>query len=205
ALAQEWTLEQQAEEAELDRAVLSAADRAWRAADARLRLDPDDARARFARGAASGVRSRYPLFRLPRAGAARTAAQMREDLLRARALDPQDPDVLFGLGLYDYYADVLPRFARLLRFLSGLPAGNRARGLRAIEASARTSRLHGVEAQVQLYEIHAFYEDDPERAAAETADLARRYPGWPLWPLKLAPHLRDPLGRYAPRAPPPPP
>jgi hypothetical protein len=197
ALALAWTLEQQPESAALDRTLEQAADRAWTAADMRLRADPDDARARFARGAASGVRSRYHLFRAHRAEAARTAAQMREDLLAARARDPEDADVQFGLGLYDYYVDVLPRFARLLRFLSRLPGGDRARGLRAIEEAARASTLHAVEARVQLYEIHAFYEDDPEAAAADMEELALRYPGWPLWGLKLAEHLRDRLGAYA--------
>jgi len=197
ALALEWALEQRPESTELDRAVEQAAERAWTAADARLRKDGSDARARFARGAASGVRSRYHLFRLHRAEAARAAAQMREDLLLARARDPQDADVQFGLGLYDYYVDVLPRFARVLRFLAGLPSGNRARGLAAIARAARSARLHAVEAQAQLYEIHAFYEDDPDRAAEEMEALVRHYPGWPLWPLKLAEHLRDRLGDYA--------
>ena len=197
ALALAWIVEQQPETTARDRELEQAADRAFSAADARLRADPDDARARFARGAASGVRSRHHLFRAQRADAARTAAQMRDDLLAARARDPEDADVLFGLGLYDYYVDVLPRFARLLRFLSRLPGGDRERGLRAIEEAARTSTLHGVEARVQLYEIHAFYEGDPEAAAADMEELAHRYPGWPLWGLKLAEHLRDRLGAYA--------
>jgi hypothetical protein len=197
ALVLSWIVEQQPETSARDRELELAADRAFSVADARLRADPQDARALFARGAARGVRSRHHLFRAQRSDAARTAAQMREDLLAARARDPGDADVLFGLGLYDYYVDVLPRFARLLRFLSRLPGGDRARGLRAIEEAALSSTLHGVEARVQLYEIHAFYEDDPEAAAADMEDLARQYPGWPLWPLKLAEHLRDRLGAYA--------
>jgi hypothetical protein len=196
ALALAWIVEQRPESTALDRALEQAADRAWTAADARLRADPHDARARFARGAASGVRSRHHLFRLHRPEAARTAARMREDLLAARALDPEDADVRFGLGLYDYYVDVLPRFARLLRFLARLPSGNRARGLAAIEEASRASALHAVEAQWQLFEIHAFYEDDPEQAAVEMEGLFHRYPGWPLWGLKLAEHLRDRLGAY---------
>ena len=197
ALALAWIVEQQPESTARDRELEQAADRAWSFADARLRADPEDARALFARGAARGVRSRHHLFRAQRSEAARTAAQMREDLLAARARDPEDADVLFGLGLYDYYADVLPRFARLLRFLSRLPGGDRARGLAAIEEAARSSMLHGVEARVQLYEIHAFYEGDPEAGAADIEELARRYPAWPLWRLKLAEHLRDRLGAYA--------
>jgi hypothetical protein len=197
ALALAWIVEQQPESTARDRELEQAADRAWSFADAQLRADPDDARARFARGAARGVRSRHHLFRAQRAEAARTAAQMRDDLRAARVQDPEDADVLFGLGLYDYYVDVLPRFARLLRFFARLPGGDRARGLRAIEEAARTSTLHAVEARVQLYEIHAFYEGDPEAAADDMEELAHRYPGWPLWSLKLAEHLRDRLGAYA--------
>ena len=61
--------------------------------------------------------------------AARAAVRMREDLHRVRALDPGHADALFGLGLYDYYADVLPRAAKVLRFLARIPGGDRARGL----------------------------------------------------------------------------
>jgi hypothetical protein len=197
ALALAWIVEQRPDATALDRTLEQAADRAWTAADARVRADPSDARARFARGASSGVRSRHHLFRLRRAEAARAAAQMREDLRVARAQDPGDADVLFGLGLYDYYVDVLPRAARLLRLLARLPGGDRARGLAAIEEASRASTLHAVEAQVQLYEIRAFYEDDPEAAAAEMEGLFLRYPGWPLWGLKLAEHLRDRVGAYA--------
>ncbi|HEV7502860.1 MAG TPA: hypothetical protein VGQ33_22735, partial [Vicinamibacteria bacterium] len=177
ALALAWIVEQRPETTDRDRDLEQATDRAWAKADAHVRADPTDARALFARGAASGLRSRRHLFRLQRAEAARAAAQMREDLLAARALDPDDADVLFGLGLYDYYVDVLPRFARVLRFLSRLPGGDRARGLQAIETASRTSTLHAVEARVQLYEIHAFYEDAPDDAADDMEQIWRRYPG----------------------------
>ncbi len=197
ALALAWVVEQRPDSTAQDRALEQAADRAWTLADGRLRADPADVRARFARGAASGVRSRFALFRQRRSEAARAAAQMREDLLAARAQDPGDADVLFGLGLYDYYADVLPRFARLLRFLNGLPGGNRARGLAAIEEAARSATLHDVEARVQLYEIRAFYEHDPDGALADIEEVQRRHAGWPLWGLERAEHLRDRLGAYA--------
>ena len=197
ALTLAWMVEQRPESTALDRSLEQAADRAWAMADALVRADAADARARFARGAASGVRSRHHLFRLRRTEAARAAAQMREDLRAARALDPDDPDVLFGLGLYDYYVDVLPRAARVVRFLSFLPGGDRARGLASIEKASQASTLHDVEAQVQLYEIHAFYDRDAEAAALQMEALARRYPRWPLWALKLAEHLRERMGAYA--------
>ncbi len=196
ALVLAWTVEQRPETTAQDDELLAAVDRAWRLADDALRANPEDRRARFARAAAAGVRSRYHLFRLHRTDAARAAVQMREDLLALPAADHEDPDVAFGLGLYDYYADVLPRYAKLLRWLARLPGGNRARGLREIEAAKASSVLHRAEAQEQLYEIYAFYEDDPERALEEIDGLYRRYRGWPLWGLKMAEHLRDRLGAY---------
>jgi hypothetical protein len=196
ALTLAWIVEQRPDSV-LDLRLEQAADRAWAMADALVRADSSDARALFARGATSGVRSRHHLFRLRRSEAARAAASMREDLRAARALDPGDADVLFGLGLYDYYVDVLPRAARVVRFLSFLPGGDRARGLLAIEKASHASTLHDVEAQAQLYEIQAFHEGDAEAAAVQMEGLARRYPGWPLWGLKLAEHLRDRMGAYA--------
>ena len=190
-----WRLEQRLDTG-LDKDFIKAAERARAVADARLESEPDDLRALFARGAAFGVESRYHLFRLHRRDAARTAARMREDLLAVRRQNPAGKDALFGAGLYDYYADVLPRIVKVLRFFTGIPGGDRQRGLSAIEEARQGSLLHETEVQVQLYEIYAFYEKKPDRALAEMRALRRRYPHWPLWGLKLAEHLRERMGLY---------
>lgn len=191
-----WVVEQRPETTSLDRDLETAAARAWDLADARLKANPDDLRARFARGAASGVRSRYHLLRLHRGDAARTAAAMRQDLLAVREREPDNHDVNFGLGLYDYYADVLPKYAKLLRWFARIPGGNRVRGLEEIEKARDHSPLHRTEAQAQLYEIYAFWEEDPERALVEIQDLHRRHSAWPLWGLRLSEHLRERMGAY---------
>jgi tetratricopeptide (TPR) repeat protein len=197
ALALCWKIEQRPETTAMDKELHRLADRALELADAALERDSGDARARMARGAAHGVKSRLHLFRLRRRDAAREAVRMREDLLLARELDPDDADVAFGLGLYDYYADVLPRIAKLLRFLAGIPGGDRERGLALIESARDRSAFHDTEVRVQLYEIHAFYEHTPDRALEEMAGLRWLYPGSPLWALKLAEHQRDRMGLYA--------
>ena len=198
ALALCWRLEQRPESTELDRDLLRRVDRALALASTRLARDPDDARARLGRAAAHAVRSRYLMFRGKRSAAARDAVTMREELTEMLARGAESKDALFGLGLYDYYADVLPRFARFLRFLAGMPRGDRARGLQRIEEATTAGTLfHGTEARVQLYEIYAFSEDKPDRALEQVSVLRARHPGWPLWGLKLAEHLRDRLGLYA--------
>jgi hypothetical protein len=197
ALGFVWKVEQRPElttfDAELERRVA----RALAAADARLRADPEDGRALRARAGAWGVSSRYHLFRLHKSEAGRDAARMRADLLLVRRHDPDNADALFGLGLYDYYADVLPRLTKLLRIFTRIPGGDRERGLAALEKAQPAAVLHRTEIQVQLYEIYAWYEKRPDRALFEIRELARRHPGWPLWSLKLAEHLRDRMGLYA--------
>jgi len=197
ALALCWRIEQRPESTDLDKDFEAQVDRAIALADARLKKDRRDARAWLARGAAHGVRGRLLLGRAQRRQAAREAARMRADLLVAHDLDPDDGDVLFGLGLYDYYADVLPRVSKLLRFLAGLPGGDRERGIARIEGAKGAAALHRTEAQWQLYEIYAFYEGDADRAYEEIRELHARYPGSPLWALKQAEHERMRLGLYA--------
>lgn len=197
ALVEVWRLEQREPSAAADRAFLAQADEAVRLADQALAAQPQDARALLARGATRGVQSRFHLFRGHRTDAARAAARMREDLVRVRELVPGSADAAFGVGLYDYYADVLSRFAKVLRFLAGLPGGDRLRGLSLIESAGEGSLFHDDEVQAQLYEIYAFYEDRPDRALSEARGMRRRHPGWPLWGLRLAEHLRDRMGLYA--------
>ncbi|HET7293163.1 MAG TPA: hypothetical protein VFM88_12110 [Vicinamibacteria bacterium] len=196
ALALAWKLEQRPETRELDAELLRRADHAIALADVRLRGAPDDVHALFARGAAHGVKSRLHLFRRERSGAAREGVRMREDLLRVVALEPGHEDARFGLALYDYYADVLPRMLKLLRLLAGLPGGDRERGLAGLRRAAHRARWHGTEAQAQLYEILAFYEEDHDQALAAIRSLREQYPGSPLWGLKLTEHLRDRLSLY---------
>lgn len=196
-LARVWELEQLPENEARDRDFLRRAERVVSLADAHLARDPGDARARFARGAAWGAQSRLHLFRVHKSDAARTAVKMRADLLEVPQTDPLSVEALFGLGLYDYYADVLPRLMKLLRFLARMPGGSRERGLAQIEAAERRAGLHRTEVQAQLFDIYAFYEERHDDAVARMLALHRRYPDAPRWGLLLSEHQRERLGLYA--------
>jgi hypothetical protein len=197
ALAVEWRLEQSPNRRTLDAEVQALADEALARAETRLRREGACGRALLARGAAHGVRSRLHLFRWRKAEARREALRMRAGLLDARAAGVEVADLDFGLGLYDYYADTLPRFFKLLRFLAGMPGGDRERGRAAIARVARGGSLfHDDEACVQMFEIESFFERRPDRALPWIREMWRRYPGWPLWGLKLADFLRNRLGLY---------
>jgi tetratricopeptide (TPR) repeat protein len=198
ALALCWLIEQRGGDApELEAEFGRHLDRAVGLAERRLRRDAQDLRARLGRGGAHALRSRLALFRGQRRSGARDAVKMREDLLAVHRLDPSSLEAAFGIGLYDYYADVLPRFLKIVRFFLWVPGGDRERGLARIEEVSRSRAVHRVEALAQLYEIHAYYERRPDPALAAIRELRERYPGSPLWALRLAEHLRDRMGLYA--------
>ena len=64
---------------------------------------------------------------------------MREALVAARDAGEKALDLDFGLGLYDYYADTLPRFFKVVAFVLRIPGGDRERGVRR----ARPRRARG--------------------------------------------------------------
>ena len=135
ALALEWRLEQ-------DPATARTTPRCWRSRTARWASprrspgrDPADRRALLARGAAHGVKSRLHLFRWEKGPASREAVRMREALVAARDAGETALDLDFGLGLYDYYADTLPRFFKVVAFVLRIPGGDRERGMTRSPAS----------------------------------------------------------------------
>jgi hypothetical protein len=198
ALALEWRLEQDPQGRAHDVEVVALADRAVALSDARLARDARDARALLARGAAHGVKSRLHLFRWEKGPASRQAVRMREALLAARDAGAEGLDLDFGLGLYDYYADTLPRFFRVLAFVLRVPGGDRKLGLARVASVARGGSLfHDDEARVQMYDIHAYFEREPDRALHWIREMWRRHPGWPIWGLKLAQLLGEPMGLWA--------
>ena len=198
ALALEWRLEQDPASRAHDAEALALADRALGLADARLARDPADARALLARGAAHGVKSRLHLFRWEKGPASREAVRMREALVAARAAGAEALDLDFGLGLYDYYADTLPRFFKLVAFVLRIPGGDRERGLERVARVARGGSLfHDDEARVQMYDIHSYFEHEPDRALHWIREMWRLHPGWPIWGLKLAQLLGEPMGLWA--------
>ena len=197
ALALEWRLEQDKASRAHDTEVVVLADRALGLAATRLGRDPADGRALLARGAAHGVKSRLHLFRWDRAPASREAVRMREALVAAREAGQDVLDLDFGLGLYDYYADTLPRFFKLVAFVLRIPGGDRERGIDALAGVARGGSIfHDDEARVQMYDVHSYFERKPDRALHWIREMWRRHPGWPLWGLKLSELLGAPMGLW---------
>ena len=95
----------------------------------------------------------------------------------SRQLAPDNKDVLFGQGLYDYFADVMPQKYPVIRHIAWLLArGDRERGLQRLQEAASNGQYARTEAQFLLAQIYRLFEDDPQQALIYLAALRRAYP-----------------------------
>jgi tetratricopeptide (TPR) repeat protein len=170
----------------LDRQFNDEAEQAIRATEAWAARDPANAEAHFYAGAAYAARVQWRVLRDEKLAAARDGKRIKQSLERAIALDPDLDDAYFGIGLYQYYADVAPAAARMLRFLLMLPGGNKTEGMaRMRRARAQGTLLQG-EADYQLHILYLWYERRTDLAVDLLGSLRDRYPGNPLFPAQLA-------------------
>ena len=99
-------------------------------------------------------------------GAARDGAKAKnysETYIKAH---PDHADAYLTLGLYNYFVDLAPTFAKVFRFLLFLPAGNRVEGLKQIERAAAHGPLFGEKAERLLVQIYGQLEGRPQEALA---------------------------------------
>jgi hypothetical protein len=128
----------------------------------------------------------WRVLREERLAAARDGKRIKEALERAVALNPSFDDAYFGIGMYQYYADVAPTALKVLRFLLLLPGGSREEGLEQMLRARTRGRLLQDEADYQLHIIYLWYEQRTERALEILAQLGQRHPSNPLFQSQTA-------------------
>jgi hypothetical protein len=170
----------------LDAPLSRAAATAVSAAEQWTRREPQRGEAWFYLGASYGPLVNWRVLRGERIGAARDAKKIKDALERALQLDPSLDDAYFGIGLYHYYADVAPAYARLLRWLLLLPGGDRVAGLQEIQRARERATLMRGEVDFQLALVYLWYERRPNDAVALLESLDTRYPFNPLFLTRLA-------------------
>ncbi len=126
------------------------------------------------------------VLRGERVSAAREGRKIRDALEHALQLNPDLVDAHLGLGLYRYYADVAPLYAKFLRWLLWLPGGDRVKGLQEVVVAREHSEMLSGEADFQLQQIYLWYENRPKDALALLESLDARYPNNPLFLERIA-------------------
>lgn len=181
-----WRIQLDPEDRSLDADFAQKTERAIASTEAWAARDPQVAEAQFYTGAAYAVRVQWRVLRNEKLSAARDGKRIKQALDRAIALDPGLEDAYFGLGLYEYYADVAPAAAKVLRYLLLLPGGDRTEGLARMRRARTQGKLLQGEADYQLQIIYLWYEKRVDLAAGLLRSLRERYPGNPVFAAQLA-------------------
>jgi tetratricopeptide (TPR) repeat protein len=163
-----------------------AADRSIASTEAWIEREPDNPEAWFYLGGAYANRVQWRVLREEKIAAARDGKRIYQALERALELDPGLEDAHFALGMYRYYADIVPAAAKVVRFFLLLPGGDKKQGLeQMLRARARGRLLQG-EADYQLQIIYLWYEQQTAKALNILDSLRQHYPGNPLFLAEIA-------------------
>lgn len=176
-----WEIQLDPEQTRHDEAFTAAVTRAIDAAEAWAAREPSDAEAWFYVGGAYGARVQWKVLRRQHISAARDGKRIKQALEEALRLDASLYDAQFGLGLYEYYADIAPTAAKMFRWLLLLPGGDRAQGLAHMQQARTRGALLTDEAAYQLHLIDLWYEQKPERALGLLKELVQRHETNPLF------------------------
>jgi tetratricopeptide (TPR) repeat protein len=171
-----WQIQQDPLHRGLDQAFQKQADAVIDQMERWTTREPARAEAWFYLGGAVGARAQWRVLRGQTVAAARDGKRIKRALERALMIDPTLQDAYFGIGLYHYYADVAPAFAKMLRWLLLLPGGDRERGLQEMLRARSGGQLLRSEADYQLQQIYRWYEKQPAWAIELLTALAGRYP-----------------------------
>lgn len=142
-----------------------------------LKLHPRDPQGMMVLGAAYGLSSRMQIIRqhwLKGYWQGRTALSLTNAAVKA---DPKLWDAYLGLGMYDYYSDLYPRFIGVLAKI--VLRGNRQRGIDYLKLVAEKGHYSKSNAMILLVEIYTedpYGAKNPKRAVEIMQELRRRYP-----------------------------
>lgn len=145
--------------------------------DRRLRRDPQDLDGLFFKAGALAFRGRLYTDRKSWLRAALDGRKALQLLEEVRKRDPENPDLLLGVGLFDYLADVAPHQYPILKpFTRFFPQGSRQRGLAEIAEAVEKGSFVQAEAAFCLVQINYIFEHDFATSLHYARWLRDRYP-----------------------------
>ncbi len=146
-------------------------------ADSMLERNPNDMDGLFFKGGSLGFQGRLRFHRNDYIAAANAGRKALPLVHAAFAADPSNYDILFGTGIYNYYADVIPSEYPLVKpLLLFIPSGDRQKGIGDLTLASERGKYAATEATYFLMQIYYFHEHDYPKVLALALDLTRRYP-----------------------------
>lgn len=150
--------------------------------DKRLKKNKNDVTALFFKGGAIGFRGRLRANRGQWLGAANDGIVALPIVRKAYEIDPKNYDILLGVGIYDYYAAVVPKQYPIVKpLMIFLPSGDKKKGLEELEKASLYGKYARTEARYFLLQANYSYEKQYNVALGYAQSLHQMYPRNPLF------------------------
>jgi tetratricopeptide (TPR) repeat protein len=196
ALLPWWAIQLEPDDPSQDPIVFDAMEKVIDLCDRRLDKDPGDVDALFFKSGAHALRGRLHADRSNWLRAARDGQQALRALQEVQKRDPNNDDLYFGIGLFDYLADVVPKQHRILRpFARLFPKGNKDRGITELERAMRQGQFVPAEAGYALLQIHYVFEKDYHASLRYALWLRARHPDNSIFQLYEG-RIYERMGRF---------
>ncbi len=172
-----WRIVSETGNTSYDERFLSQLDKVIDLCDKRLDTNEHDLTALFYKGGALGFQGRLYGNRgdwIKAANAGRTALPIVQETYR---LAPENDDILFGMGIYNYYAEIIPeQYPFVKPFMMFFPKGDKAKGIAQLREASTKAKYADVEATYFLLQLLFNFERQYGEALPLAVRLHERYP-----------------------------
>jgi tetratricopeptide (TPR) repeat protein len=177
AMAQWWRILIDIENEEHDERFHEMLDDVIDLCDRMLEKNNGDVTALFFKGGAIGFKGRLETHRSEWLAAANAGRKALPIVQEAYALDPGNDDILLGMGIYNYYAEIVPREYPFVKpLMMFVPPGDRVKGIQQLTRAAERGKYASVEATYFLMQLSFQFERDYPRALLLAERLHDRFP-----------------------------
>lgn len=150
--------------------------------DDRLDKNERDIAGLFFKGGSIGFQGRLHANRKSWVSAATRGKEALPVVMDADEIAPDNADLAFGTGIYDYYAAVLPeKYSVLKPLMMFLPEGNKRLGIKELKHAAENARFANWEAMYFLMQVYYSSENKPSAALSYARKLKSEFPDNPVF------------------------
>jgi tetratricopeptide (TPR) repeat protein len=147
-----------------------------------LDKNDEDADALFYKGGALGYRGLVYSLKDSWLNAAQDGKTALNLLDKANEVNPNNPDVKFGLGIYNYFAEFVPdKYPVIKPLMIIFPKGDKLKGLAQIKDISINSRYAKTEAKFILAYLYSIYEKNYAESQFYAQDLVVSFPSNPFF------------------------
>ena len=181
-LEQWWKVNLDKYDESFDDELFKRVDKTVEVADARLDKNENDNYAMFFKGGAIGYRGLVKSIRESWLKAAEDGKEALNLLQKAYELNNNNKDALFGVGIYNYFAEYVPETYPVLKPLMIIfPKGDKLKGLMQIRETAGNSQYARSEANFILLYLNQRYENNYTEGEKYSTILRNEFPENPVF------------------------